>query len=66
MQEPINGIWSQWSADKYHQSSPKLANFMASYLPPNEHVIDIGCGNAFYIAELAKKGFECTGVEGSS
>lgn len=37
---------------------------MASYLPPDEHVIDIGCGNAFYIGELAKKGFACTGVEG--
>jgi hypothetical protein len=63
-EEPINGIWSQWQADTYHANSPKLAAFMSAYLPKDEHVIDIGCGSAFYISELAKAGFECTGVEG--
>lgn len=64
LNEPINGIWSQWQGDTYHASSPKLAAFLAKYLDKSEHVIDIGCGNAFYIGELAKVGFECTGVEG--
>src|ERR1700749_2402179 len=63
-EEPINGIWSQWQANTYHQSSPKLAQFMASHFDKSEHVIDIGCGNAFYIAALQNKGFNCTGVEG--
>lgn len=58
------GIWDQFTADKYHQSSPKLAAYMAQILPKNQKVIDFGCGNAFYCAELAKKGFRCMGVEG--
>lgn len=58
------GIWNQWQADQYHQSSPKLAAWLASYLPKETSVLDLGCGNAFYCAELAKKGFKCLGVEG--
>lgn len=58
------GIWDQFIADKYHQSSPKLAAWMAEFLMPDKPVIDLGCGNAFYCAELAKKGFQCLGVEG--
>lgn len=59
-----HGAWDQWTADKYHQSSPKLAQWMASYLPIDTNVIDIGCGNAFYISELASVGFNCLGIEG--
>lgn len=59
-----NGVWSQWQADTYHQSSPKLAEFMAHYLPKDKNVIDMGCGNGFYIGELAKQGFNCLGIEG--
>ncbi len=65
MKELPNGIWSQWQANQYHQSSPKLAAWLVSYLPKEEHVIDFGCGNAFYLGELAKQGFKCTGVEGT-
>lgn len=63
--EPQNGIWNQWLADTYHQSSPKLAAFLAKFLPKERNVIDFGCGNAFYISELEKQGFYCIGVEGS-
>ena len=59
-----SGIWDQTEADKYHQSSPKLAAWLASYLPKEEHVIDFGAGNGYYLSELAKQGFKCTGVEG--
>lgn len=59
-----NGIWSQWQADTYHQSSPKLAEYLSNYLNDSHNVIDFGCGNGFYIGELAKKGFNCVGVEG--
>lgn len=64
--EPQNGIWNQWLADTYHQSSPKLAAFLAKLLPKDKKVIDLGCGNAFYISELEKEGFDCIGVEGSA
>lgn len=64
MSEPINGIWSQFTADKYHQSSPKLALWLSSYLDPEQHVIDFGCGNGFYLKCLSDVGFNCTGVEG--
>lgn len=63
-QSPSNGIWDQFLADRYHQSSPKLALWLASFFDPNKHVLDFGCGNAFYIGELASVGFRCTGVEG--
>lgn len=58
------GIWSQFTADKYHQSSPKLAGWLASFLDIEKPVIDFGCGNAFYCHELASVGFHCLGVEG--
>lgn len=58
------GIWSQWTADKYHQSSPKLASWLASHFDLKKPVIDFGCGNAFYCHELASVGFQCLGVEG--
>lgn len=60
------GIWDQFTADKYHQSSPKLAQHIAAILRPhqNKSVIDFGCGNGFYCAELQKEGFACLGVEG--
>ena len=60
------GVWSQWQADTYHQSSPKLAAWMANYLDRKIPIVDFGCGNAFYISELEKKGFTCMGVEGEA
>lgn len=62
--ETQNGIWNQWQADTYHQSSPKLAMFIQSTLHQSERVIDFGCGNAYYIGHLSNFGWECTGVEG--
>lgn len=59
-----NGAWEQFEADKYHQSSPKLALYLAKYLDKNDIVIDFGCGTGFYISELASVGFRCIGVEG--
>jgi SAM-dependent methyltransferase len=64
MTEPTNGIWSQWTADKYHAHSEELAAMLIDYLPKDQPVIDLGCGKAFYLAKLAEYGFECQGVEG--
>jgi hypothetical protein len=59
-----HGAWDQFTADKYHQSSPKLAKFLIHYLDSKKPVIDFGCGKGYYINELASVGFRCIGVEG--
>lgn len=59
-----NGAWTQKEADLYHASSPKLATYLSTYLNINEQVYDFGCGQGFYISELASLGFKCLGVEG--
>jgi hypothetical protein len=38
--------------------------FLAKYLNKEDIVIDFGCGQGFYIAELASVGFRVQGVEG--
>lgn len=61
------GIWDQWTADKYHQSSPRLAKWIAGEFGRDGTevpIIDFGCGNAFYVGELASLGFKTLGVEG--
>lgn len=63
-QSPSNGIWDQWTADKYHKSSEKLAIFLARYLSPSIPVYDFGCGQGYYLHELEDVGFKCRGVEG--
>lgn len=60
-----SGIWSQQEADQFHQFSPKLAKWISGYLSKNRQVIDFGAGNGYYLNELSKEGFQCTGVEGS-
>lgn len=59
-----NGAWTQFEADKYHQSSPKLAKYLCEYLDISKPVIDFGCGQGYYIHELDSVGFRCLGVEG--
>lgn len=59
------GIWSKEEAEKYHQSSPKLAQWFLDYLDPEKPVYDFGCGNGYYLAELEKAGFTCYGFEGT-
>ncbi len=59
------GIWTEDEANKYHASSPKLAQWLISFLPKDQPVIDLGAGNGFYCNELSKAGFEAIGVEGS-
>lgn len=59
-----HGIWTQEEADKYHQSSPKLARWIYNYLDNDYPVYDFGCGNGFYLHELEQGGFLCWGIEG--
>jgi tryptophanyl-tRNA synthetase len=61
-----NGIWSQETAEAHHQSSPKLAAWLASYLSKDTPVIDFGCGIGYYVDTLQKNGFEAHGVEGTN
>lgn len=60
------GIWSKKEADLYHQSSPKLAEWIKNYLDPEFPVYDFGCGNGYYLGELEKSGFLCYGFEGTA
>lgn len=59
-----DGIWDQFLADTYHQSSENLARFLIGYLSREKVVYDFGCGNGFYLEQLENFGFNCIGVEG--
>lgn len=59
------GIWSQQEADKYHQSSPKLAEWLVNNLLEHLPVYDFGCGNGYYLGQLEKAGYYCVGFEGT-
>lgn len=51
--------------DSFYLEQKYLDLFM-SYLQPNAHVVDIGCGSGYPIAAyLIEKGFQVTGVDGS-
>lgn len=44
----------------------KYLDLLISYLQPNAHILDVGCGSGNPIASyLIKKGFRVTGVDGS-
>jgi cyclopropane fatty-acyl-phospholipid synthase-like methyltransferase len=60
-----NGIWNAEHA-KHHQSSEKLAKWLAGYLPKNKVVIDFGCGNGYYMGYLERLGFDTGGYDGNS
>lgn len=61
-----NGAWEQDLADEIHArcTSANLAKFMSEYLSKDKCVYDFGCGQGYYLSELAKLGYRCTGVEG--
>ncbi len=58
-----NGIWNAEHA-KHHQSSEKLAKWLAGYLPLHQPVLDFGCGNGYYIGYLQQLGFSGAGYDG--
>lgn len=64
MSEEQNGIWSQWQADQYHSSSPKLAKWLVNHLDLTKVIYDFGAGRGFYLNELAQAGAKCIGMEG--
>ncbi len=58
------GYWSD-DENKFHIGSPELADFLSVYLDKDEWVIDIGCGDCFYLDRLKKAGFtKLWGVDG--
>lgn len=60
----MNGIWTKKEFEQ-HQSSPKLAAWLASYLPKETPVIDFGCGNGYYMGYLERQGFQAIGLDGN-
>lgn len=62
--KPIT-IWPLKDASKMHVHSPELAEALPALLQQNIPVIDLGCGLGYYVAELAKRGYDAYGVEGT-
>lgn len=60
----MNGIWNAEFA-QHHQSSEKLAKWLANYLPQQTPVIDFGCGNGYYMGYLEQSEFDTTGIDGN-
>lgn len=59
-----NGIWNAEHA-KHHQSSQKLAKWLAGFLPKLPQVLDFGCGNGYYMGYLEQSGFKTIGIDGN-
>jgi len=60
------GIWTSEEAATRHDFSYRLAKWIGEYLPKNERVADVGCGNAAYLRYLHDIGFESlVGFEGT-
>lgn len=59
------GIWSQELATTGHYHSIHLAKFISEYFPKDKLLIDVGCGDAYYLDYLDKNGFKyLIGIEG--
>ena len=58
-------IWSLETAKRKHRFSPGLARALSNWLPPEDSVIDLGCGIGTYLQTLAQKGYQCLGIEGT-
>lgn len=58
-------IWTTEEAKQHHYSSDNLAKALPALLDKSLPVLDFGCGRGDYLKFLAKKGFECIGIEGT-
>ena len=58
-------IWDLEDAKRLHLHSPKLAEWLAWFLPKDNIVRDFGCGKGTYIAYLQKNDFRVRGYEGT-
>jgi SAM-dependent methyltransferase len=65
MQFDASGIWPLETARKRHRHAAQIAELLANVLPPEEPVLDLGCGLGFYLSALARRGYRCRGVEGT-
>jgi len=58
-------IWTLAEAKRKHRHSVGLADALVDLLPPSQPVLDLGCGQGFYLQHLAARGYRCLGVEGT-
>ena len=58
-------IWPLEIARIEHKFSPRLAYYLAYYLPKKSYVYDFGCGLGTYLRYLSAKKYHCTGYEGT-
>ena len=58
---------SIWDVSKSgnHYSSEDLAKALLSYIPKDDLVIDLGCGNGYYCDYLEKNGYTVIAIEGT-
>jgi len=58
---------SIWDVSKAinHYNSDELADALLGYIPKEDLVIDLGCGNGYYCNFLEKKGYTVIAVEGT-
>ncbi len=59
------GIWNLEEAKVEHAFDKKLAYELSMLLPPEEKVVDLGCGRGDYLSYLSMNGFDCVGYEGT-
>jgi 2-polyprenyl-6-hydroxyphenyl methylase/3-demethylubiquinone-9 3-methyltransferase len=60
--------YSYGSADASHTASylwPPVLNLLSEYTEDDASVFDLGCGNGAFAAELARRGYNVTGVDPS-
>lgn len=57
------GVWH--SSHLPHKTSTRLVSAILELLPQPQTVRDLGCGPGHYLAELAERGCEVSGVEGT-
>lgn len=50
-------------ASRRHAIIDRHVRWIASRLPQNARILDLGCGPGFYTHRLAELGFSCTGVD---
>lgn len=58
-------FWDLETARRWHHYSPGLAIALSTVIPVSVPVLDLGCGCGTYLAELARRGYDCLGVEGT-
>ena len=65
--DPFAAIYNRyWGSDYHSQAFPIVDRLLLSRLPLNAAVLDVCCGTGQFAAMIAARGFQVTGIDGSS